>query len=309
MRKSKVLAAQRFLLAALLSAPTAHALDDCANKPPAWVFCSGFEEGNKSIWDDYDGNPDSTNVLMPDPGPVGRPNNRVMRMRVPPGRGTADVIKVLPQQYDKLYARWYMKWEPGFDFSALNHGSGLHAGSRDYLGRSNFRPSGSDWFSAWLEPNLSQRKFQAYSYYRGMDQDCSDPNGSCWGDLIPCLRATCEKPQHAPKNPPPTLQAGQWYCVEMMMDGGTPTTSPAGANGTLNFWVDNAEIGPWNDLWLRTTSSLKISILWLSLFHHGNHSVEGAMFDDVVVSTQRIGCQGADTDSKAPGSPHGLRTR
>ena len=22
------------------------------------MFCSGFEEGNKDIWDDYDGNPD-----------------------------------------------------------------------------------------------------------------------------------------------------------------------------------------------------------------------------------------------------------
>src|SRR5688500_5915666 len=49
----------------------------------AGVFCSGFEEGNKSVWDDYDGNPDATNLLMTDPGPCARTGNHVMRLRVP----------------------------------------------------------------------------------------------------------------------------------------------------------------------------------------------------------------------------------
>src|SRR5262245_7979899 len=53
----------------------------CANG----VFCSGFEEGNKSIWDDYDGNPDSTNILMSDPGPCNTASNHVMRLLVPAG--------------------------------------------------------------------------------------------------------------------------------------------------------------------------------------------------------------------------------
>lgn len=33
------------------------------------VFQSGFEEGYESVWDDYDGNPDSENKIISDPEP------------------------------------------------------------------------------------------------------------------------------------------------------------------------------------------------------------------------------------------------
>ena len=36
----------------------------------------------------------------------------------------------------------------------------------------------------------------------------------------------------------------------------------------------------------------RFPILWLSLFHHAEHSVEGILLDDVVVSTDRVGCLG-----------------
>jgi hypothetical protein len=57
------------------------------------VFCSGFEEGNKAAWDDYDGNPDSTNLIMTDPGPCNSPDNHIMRLRVPPGRGGERIVE------------------------------------------------------------------------------------------------------------------------------------------------------------------------------------------------------------------------
>lgn len=272
------------------------------------VFCSGFEEGNKAIWDDWDSNPDSTNLLMVDPGPCNRPNNHIMRLRVPAGRGNADLVKVLPGTYDKLYARWYEKWEPGYDFSALNHGGGLHAGSRDLLGHSDFRPDGTNWFSSWIEPmaipgNVNARP-ALYTYYRGMYQDCADPNGSCWGDLFPCMSdegsAYCTNSAHRETVAPPKFVAGQWYCIEMMMDGGTPSSTATGASGQLNFWIDDVQYGPWTNLWFRSTSNLKLDILWLNIFYHGNHSVEGVMLDDAVVSTQRIGCHSAAASLSPP---------
>ena len=107
--------------ALLIHVPPAFA-QACSDAPAcaAGVFCSGFEEGNKAIWDDYDGNPDATNLLMTDPGPCARTGNHVMRLRVPAGRGGADLIKMLPSTHDKLYARWYQKWEPGYDFTAAD---------------------------------------------------------------------------------------------------------------------------------------------------------------------------------------------
>ncbi len=268
--------------------------DECAAPGASWVFCSSFEEGSKAIWDDYDGNPDETNQLLADPGPFGLAGNHVMRLYPPPGRGGADLVKVLPSQHDRLYARWYMKWDPGYDFGAANHGSGLHAGERSLLGRSDFQPDGEDWFTAWLEPDPSIGRLYAYSYYRGMYQDCADPDGACWGDHFPCTtdegQTFCEKPQHRETSLSAALEADRWYCVELMLDGGTPTASEAGANGQLNWWLDGVAAGPWTDLWLRSTAALKLSILWLNLFHHGDHADAGVCFDHVVVASERIGC-------------------
>jgi hypothetical protein len=266
-------------------------VDECLSSKPDWIFCSGFEEGNLSTWDDYDGNPSTTNQLIAEPGPSGAANNHVMRLRVPPGRGGADLVKVLPSQHDKLYARWYIKWEKGYDFSAGNHGSGLHAGDRDLLGRSDYRPHGDDWYTAWVEP-LATKQLNIYTYYRGMYMDCSDPDGSCWGDHFPCMVGAlyCTNPAHLPRVQPPVLQDDTWYCIELMIDGGSAVTSAGAADGVLDFWVDNVEIGPWDKMWFRTDANLKLSILWLNLFHHADHSVEGVMLDNVVVSTSRVGC-------------------
>jgi hypothetical protein len=248
------------------------------------------------VWDDYDGNPDSTNLLVEDPGPFGFSGNHVMRLRVPPGRGGADLVKVLPPSHDRLYARWYVKWEAGYDFSAPNHGSGLFAGDRNLLGQSDIRPAGDDFYTAWLEPTESPYgpALNAYSYYRGMYMDCADPNGSCWGDHFPCMYDDgsnyCTKPQDRETAPPPALTADRWYCIELMLDGGAPSASGVGAGGVLDFWVDGREMGPWTDLWLRTTPDLRPNLLWLSLFHHEEHSAAGLMLDHVVVSASRIGC-------------------
>jgi hypothetical protein len=278
-------------------------------------FCSGFEEGNKNIWDDYDGNPDSTNLLMSDPGPCSGSGNHVMRFRVPAGTGGSDLVKVLPSTDDTLYARWYQQWEPGYDFSAPNHGGGLFAGDRGYLGQSDFRPTGADWYGSYIEPiggstGGRNGRMQLYSYYRGMYQDCANPEGACWGDTFPCTADDgsnyCTKPQHRETITPPQMQTGQWYCIETMLAGGTPVASDNLADGVQDFWIDGVEYGPWGGLWHRSLATLDVSILWLSLYHHAAHSVEGILLDNVVVSTSRIGCLSGSSDTTPPAAPSGL---
>lgn len=294
----------------LLGAP---ARNECSNPPAGTVFCEDFEGTNpKSRFDDYDGNPDSENLIVTDSGPAGDSSNKAIRLRVPTGQaGASDLVKVLPSSYDKLYARWYFKYESGFNFAAPLHGGGLAAGSRDLLGRSGIRPSGSDYASFFFQHNPKALPY-AYSYYRGMYQDCSDPNGSCWGDSLPCIYDSggfyCTKPAHRPAVTLPTLKASQWYCLEQMVDLGTPNTTGQNANGGYALWLDGAALANISDLWIRTTSSLKIQTLLLSLFHHdGSHSTGGELIDNVVVSTQPIGCgSGAGTPS-APSAPSGLQ--
>lgn len=297
---------------AIAIATAAVAQNECASAPPGTVFCEDFEGANpKARYDDYDGNPDSENPIVTNSGPAGSSPNKVVRFRAPPGaRGGADLVKILPASYDKLYARWYFQYEPGFNFDAPNHGGGLTAGDRNNIGVSGNRPAGNDYAYFTVEYRQSSPVPFAYSYYRGMYQDCANPNGQCWGDSLPCVYDTggayCKKPQHRPSIALPTLQAGRWYCVEEMLDMGTPTTTGTNPNGRLALWLDDQLLGDYQDLWLRTTSTLKVKNLWLSLFHHdGTHSTVGEMIDNVVVSTQRIGCGAATAPTLSP--PTNLR--
>jgi hypothetical protein len=296
------------LLAAIIACAlpgAAGAQSECGLTPASWVFCTGFEEGSFDQWDDWDGNPAPTNTIVADPGPFNRAGNHVARLFVPAGGGNADLTKVLPGGDDILYARWYVKWEAGFDFTTPQHGSGLHAGDRALLGRSGYRPDGTDWFSAFIEPGYGTGRFNAYTYYPGMYMNCVDPDGSCWGDDLPCTQdegqVYCTKPQHRESVTPPLMQSGHWYCIEMMLAGGAPTPGNNGAGGVLNYWIDGQEIGPWNDLWLRSTGDLHIGILWLNLFFHGAHGPAGVLFDDVVVSSSPIGPRSSSTPVESMG--------
>jgi len=287
-------------------------LNECLNPPNGAVFCEDFEGSNpKSDFNDYDGNPDTENQIIRNEGPSSDPANRVVRLRVPSGQGgVSDLLKELSTGYDRLYARWYFMYEPGFNFNAHNHGSGLAAGNRYLVGSSGNRPAGNDYAGFFMQYQENTNRPYAYSYYRGMYQDCNNPQGSCWGDSLPCVydsgASYCKQPQHRPSVPLPNLIAGQWYCVEQMVDLGTPTTTGQGADGRLTIWLDSNLLGDFQDLWIRTSADLRIHYLWLSLFHHdGTHSTAGELIDNVVVSTQPIGCGATEPGILNP--PRNLR--
>jgi len=284
-------------LSPALPAAAAVARNECATPPGGTIFCADFEGTNpKAAFDDYDGNPDTENQVVSDAGPASDAANKAIRFRVPSGqRGGSDLVKQLPGSYDRLYARWFVKYEPGFNFSAPNHGGGLAAGDRNFLGQSGNRPNGNDFAGFYVQYQDNTAKPYAYSYYRGMYQQCTVTQGSCWGDSLPCVydigQVYCIKPQHRPSAALPSFQAGRWYCIEELVDMGVPSSTANGANGRLAMWVDGQSLGDFQDLWIRTVAGLKLQILWLSLFHHdGTHSDAGELVDNVIVSTQRVGC-------------------
>ena len=86
----------------------------------------------------------------------------------------------------------------------------------------------------------------------------------------------------------------------------TPTSTSAGANGQLDFWIDGTEYGPWSNRWFRTTSALAVDIMWLNLYADAAHPDMGIRQDNLVVSTQRIGCIGTSTPGPLP-TPTNLR--
>lgn len=284
--------------------------NECATSPAGSIFCEDFEGTDpKANFDDYDGNLNTENQVVVTNGPANEISNKAIRLRVPEGQGGgSDLFKVFSTGYDKLYARWYFMYEPGFNFNARNHGSGLAAGDRNLVGSSGIRPSGSDWAGFFIQYQERTAKTYAYSYYRGMYQDCTNPNGSCWGDSLPCLYDNgeyyCTQTQHRPTVTQSSIVAGEWYCAEQMIDLGTPTSTAQGASGRIMLWLNSTLTGDIQNLWIRTTPSLKLNNLWLSLYHHDEtHSAVGELIDNVLVSTQYIGCGAANS---AP-PPKGLR--
>lgn len=264
-------------------------VNECADPAADWVFCDDFEAG--ATWDGSVKDP----VVRANPGPLGAEGNHVAELRVPPGPGGNGLWKKLPPS-DRLYARWYVQWEPGHDLTARHHGpGGLGADTAWYTGRSGIRPAGDEYFVSTIEPStVSPHYIYAYTYYRGMFMDCADPNGRCWGDHFPCYAGPryCTRPEYLPKVEQAGTATSRWYCIEQMIDAGSPVADGARADGQLDFWIDGLQIGPWTDLWWRTVPSLKINLLWLFLYHHDDrHSVEGVRLDDVVVSTSRVGCR------------------
>lgn len=274
---------------------TAHGAT-CKNPLPDWIFCADFELGDLQRWDHYPPLNDGSPVIIRDPTAIDS-HNHVLQLRVRPGYKGSGLNKTFtPSQYQRLYARWYQLYEPGFDFSAKNHGHGFHAGERWKRGISGKRPKGDDYFTVQLEykpaKNQQPPRSYIYSYFRGMDMDCQDPNGKCWGDHFPCMISDryCRRPERKPHTLPPALQENRWYCMELMVDAGTPVQDPRHADGHLNFWVNGVPYGPWNNLWFRTDAAVLVNHFWLGLYHHGRHSEEGILYDNIVISRSRVGC-------------------
>lgn len=256
------------------------------------VFQIGFEDDN-TVWDNYGGVPNYKDMLISDPGPFNTAGNHVVRLAAPSGkRGGSGLVKVLPEQYDSLCVRWYLKFEKGFNFNAPNHGGGLYAGDRNLLGVSGNRPNGDDFAISTIEYNPKSHRSQLYVYYRGMYQDCADPQGSCWGDHLPCTvdegKTYCKLEEDRDPPLPPVLTDDKWYCFEMKVSMGKPSADGTGADGEIAFWLDGINYGRWEHRWMRTTDQLKLNLLWLSLFYHnGTNSDAGVLIDDVTVSKSR----------------------
>jgi len=247
------------------------------DKNDAVIFVENFESGDLSRWDDTDGNrpPKVRLVARKELVHSGR---GAVQLEVAPGEGVgADLTKLFMPGYDRVYARYYARFDPEFDQGNLMHFVHL-AGLKDrwQLGRSGQKPDGTDFFSTGLEPwrdwgrNPAPGALGFYSYFVDMKPD---PSGPYYGNPF------------RPDSPPVLVKRGKWYCMEMMLKANTPGR----ADGEQAFWIDGHLKGHYTDIRWRTTDQLKINCLWLLLYIHDNKQVNRVWFDDVVVATEYVG--------------------
>jgi hypothetical protein len=275
---------------------------------PAVVFADDFESSASgqlprgrpaeqpttwnSPWDRIWGGPSI--VDTPDHVHAGQRSLELYRNRP----GAVGVLKSLNPSFDRLFLRYYIKFDAAFP--GAHHLGGSMRARAPGLPDANpgVVPDGTNQFSVALDqyPRSARPPGHLVAYVYHMDQRHK------WGEqFYPSGRTR-----------PPTNglrgifgssflrrrdfvpERGRWYCYEFMVSANTSGQH----DGRVAFWVDGQLAGDFPNLRFRTVDELKINRVQISMFlgrrNNGPHYV---WIDDVVIATAYIGPRTLDRRS------------
>jgi hypothetical protein len=201
--------------------------------------------------------------------------------------------KILSDELDALFLRYYSKFQPPFDVEGSSHNGSMI--SAHYFDNGMATPGvpadGSNKFLANLEnwrgdaATTSPGDLNIYIYHPEQRSQWGDhffptgtvlPNSSVPGDFgadfVP-------RPDIIPN-------LDQWYCYEYMVKANTPGER----DGRITVWLDGQLVADFGNLRLRDIASLKIDRFGLS-FHIGSNPAGATKkwYDNVVAATSYIG--------------------
>lgn len=203
------------------------------------------------------------------------------------------VQKVLSNELDELYLRYYSKFDQSFDVVGSSHnGGGLSA---HYFVNGQATPGvpadGTNKFLVdyehWRgdESTPSPGTINVYVYHPEQRSQWGDhffasgmvlPNSSEPGDFGPDF---VSRPDIVP-------ELGRWYCYELYVRANTPGER----DGRITLWLDGELIADFPNLRLRDVPTLTIDRFQLSL--HAGSNPSGATrkwYDNVVAAKSYIG--------------------
>ncbi|HWB78158.1 MAG TPA: hypothetical protein VG755_24505 [Nannocystaceae bacterium] len=248
----------------------------CAS--PGVIFCDDFEGGADEAWME-----DGGDVRFPAGAAVPGVGETVVELATYADQQSSKLIYVFPDT-DEIYIRFDVQYDPTYDNTGGSHGPVL-AGSMEppwgAFGTAGIQPQGDDYFVLNFEPNNvvgEDGVFHFYAYFVNM---LPDGNGDYWGNYF-----------DSTMQPPPTIEAGQWQCVEY----GLTLNEPASGDGLADFWVDGVHHGHFDGFIWRTVPELQINTFSLDSYNHFNNGPVSpetpnlVRYDNVVISTQPVGC-------------------
>lgn len=201
--------------------------------------------------------------------------------------------KVLAQERDVLFLRYYSKFQPPYDVVGSSHnGSSISA---HYFNNGQATPGiPADGMNKFLV-NLENWRGEAATPSPGhLNVYVYHPEQrSQWGDhFFPDGTVTPYSPtpfDFGPEfvNRPMVLtEFDKWYCYEYMVKANTPGMR----DGRITFWVDGVIAADFQNLRFRDIASLKIDRFGLS-FHIGSNPAGETKkwYDNVVAATSYIG--------------------
>jgi hypothetical protein len=294
---------------------------DCQNPHPAWLHCDDFEGMAAGIdawfsasgWTDSIGadNPgrltSSTQAhegkyaaYMPAAASAGYQGADLI-WRACDGTNKAGCPKL--KGYSKLHLRAYIRFAA--DHKKVHHFLNVGGGPIDDYwapyGNAGCRPNGKRAMGTTVDFKEGSHETFFYTYFPAMKCDSAaacaqynDPQKVCDGCAkkdMPCTNGLeCCWGNHFKPATPVTLPLGKWFCFEMMMK----QNDIGQKNGEMAYWVEGKLALHVKNMEFRTDSKLQLNKVglqhYLTTSDAAGHSNQ-VWFDDVVVSTQPVGCQ------------------
>lgn len=158
-------------------------------------------------------------------------------------------------------------------------GRGCDEPDPDWLFCEDFASDDGD-FDAWLERSDFVRALGGDDRGR---IDLSDKGFPTCEEQQQCCSGDNFRPDD-----PVALPVGEWFCLEMMMEANASGAS----DGRMAYWVDDELAHEVTGLRWRTTNDLQLDRVGLQHYiaEGDADSPNRVWFDDVVVSTEPIGC-------------------
>ncbi len=297
-------------------------LHDCSDWAADWLMCDDFEAGDgdldtwlaQSEWNSTIGADDPGRMTLSADQVHGGNHALFMPAAEESGYQGAEVEwrKCLgPQEsgceldsFEQLYFRSWIRFAE--DHQYVHHFISIGGSQPDQfwsLGSSGCLPSGRYRMGTAVDFDEGSHDTFFYTYHPEMScsANCVSYMGEDWvrDNCDHCDdigMPTCEEElrccwgeESAPAQPAP-LPVGEWFCFEMMVQANTPEVH----DGVMAYWIDGVEGHRRDDMMWRIVPELALNRVALQHYIESSdadgHSNQ-VWFDDVVVSTGRIGCE------------------
>ena len=293
---------------------------DCNSPHPAWLLCDDFEKmadgvdawfsasgwtealglGNAGrLTSSTDAHGGSYALHMPAAASAGyRGADLLWRACAAKNEAGCEPLLGYPQLYFRAYIRL------ANDHRYVHHFLNISGGPLDDYygpyGNAGCRPNGKRGMGTTVDFKKDTHETFFYTYYPSMNCDSgsscanyADPQAICDGCAkkdMPCTNGLeCCWGNHFAPDTPVALPVGKWFCLEMMMRPNDVGQS----NGEMAYWIDGTLGHRTNGMRWREVDTLQLNMVRLQHYittEDAKGFSNKIWFDDVVVSTERIGC-------------------
>lgn len=294
---------------------TNRATAEAACQSSAVIFCENWEDGDWSGWKDYNAGDSLNNggfrgglscadgsCLLPYPG---YNNSRAVAIKLP--KDAPDGIypraafkeKVGPNE--TIYVRWRAYWSPNFNFNYQNtkHFYLLSNASTNNGGGGTYR------VGLFVRPPQKNGDATVAVPYIHMYKHQMELAPGSWQSQVGESDVRYFPNQAGAENF--RIVGGKWYEIEMRI---TPNPQGQAFGGRVQYWINGQLLADYSDnVSVRKANDPNaFDGVWLSSYFGGGgqtaHPEQYVLYDDIVVSRQRIG---AASSHSRPSSPSQLR--